>query len=166
MRNGQVAWGEGDFSVAVFHDLSFGDERALLEDAQRWRRLKATQGYHAITAAPDVGGLGLTTAHARAFAALERGYRVPTNHESFSVTTDLIAPTIGVFGTDEQRAQFIGAFLAADLLCCQLFSEPGAGSDLAGLACRAVRDGDGWMISGQKVWSSGAQFCEWGLLIA
>ena len=162
----EVAWGNGEFSVAVFHALSFEDERALLDDARRWRRLKATQGYHAITESTAVGGLGLSKAHARAFAALERGYRVPTNHESFSVTTDLIAPTVGVFGTDEQRARFVGPFLAADLLCCQLFSEPGAGSDLAGLACRSVRDGDEWVIRGQKGWSSGAQFSEWGLLIA
>ena len=161
-----LAWGQGEFSVAVFHALSFEDERSLLGDAQRWRRLKATRGYHAITGSPEVGGLGLTKEHARAFAELERGYRVPTSHESFSVTTDLIAPTVGVFGTAEQRARFVGPFLAADLLCCQLFSEPGAGSDLAGLACRAVRDGKEWVIRGQKVWSSGAQFSEWGLLIA
>ncbi len=157
---------DANFSVAVFHALSVDDERALLADARRWSRLKATQGYHAITASRDFGGLGLTKEYSRAFAALERRYRIPTAHESFSVTTDLIAPTVGVFGTDEQRARFVGAFLAADLLCCQLFSEPGAGSDLAGLACRAVRDGDEWVIRGQKVWSSGAQFSEWGLLIA
>ena len=161
-----VAWGQGDFSVAVFHALAFDDERTLLEDAQRWRRLKATQGYHAITESPEVGGLGLSTGHARAFAVLERGYRVPTSHETFSVTTELIAPTVDAFGTEEQRARFVGAFLAAELLCCQLFSEPGAGSDLAGLACRAERDGNEWVIRGQKVWSSGAQFSDWGLLIA
>ena len=160
------AWGEGDFSVAVFHALGFEEERDLLADAQRWHRLKATEGYHAITGPPEFGGLGLRPEHARAFAALERGYRVPTGHESFSVTTDLVAPTVEVFGTADQRARFVASFLAAEELCCQLFSEPGAGSDLAGLSCRAVRDGDEWVIDGQKVWSSGAQFCQWGLLIA
>ncbi len=159
-------WGSGEFSVAVFHALGFEEERDLLEDAKRWRQLKATRGYHAITGSPEYGGLGLSKEHARAFGRLERGYRVPTNHESFSVTTDLIAPTVELFGTDEQKEQFVAAFLAAEVLCCQLFSEPGAGSDLAALGCKAVRDGEEWVVNGQKVWSSGAQFCEWGELIA
>ena len=160
------AWGDGPFSVAVFHDLDFDEERRLVEQAQRWCQLKATQGYHAITEPPEYGGLGLTRAHARAFATHERGYHVPPPHELFSVTTDLIAPTVERYGTAEQKERFVGAFLAAELLCCQLFSEPGAGSDLATLGCRAERDGDEWVINGQKVWSSGAQFCEWGELIA
>lgn len=159
-------WGSGEFSVAVFHALSFEEERNLLEDAKRWRQLKATHGYHAITGSAEFGGLDLSKEHARAFTQLEHGYRVPANHESFSVTTDLIAPTVELFGTDEQKKQFVAAFLAAEMLCCQLFSEPGAGSDLAALGCRAVRDGDEWVVNGQKVWSSGAQFCEWGELIA
>ena len=157
---------EGPFSVAVFHDLDFEDERAVVEDAKRWCQLKATEGYHAVTASPEFGGLGLTKEHARAFASLERGYRVPPAHEVFSVTTGLIAPTVERFGTKAQKGRFVSPFLAAELLCCQLFSEPGAGSDLAALGCRAVRDGDDWIVTGQKVWSSGAQFCEWGELIA
>ncbi|MCP4434649.1 MAG: acyl-CoA dehydrogenase [Actinomycetia bacterium] len=163
---GEIAWGEGEFSVAVFHDLTFDEEKAVLADAQRWQQLKATEGFHAITEDPERGGLGLTKNHARAFGALERNYRVPEGHESFSVTTDLISPTVAVFGTDEQKERFVASFLSARELCCQLFSEPGAGSDLAGLSCKADLDGDEWVINGQKVWSSGAQFCEWGLLIA
>jgi alkylation response protein AidB-like acyl-CoA dehydrogenase len=162
----EIAWGENGFSVAVFHDLDFEAERALLAGAQRWHQLKATVGYHAIAESPEFGGLGLTRDHASAFGALERGYRVPPGHESFSVTTDLVAPTVEAFGSHDQKQRFVAAFRAAELLCCQLFSEPGAGSDLANLACRAVRDGDEWVVTGQKVWSSGAQFCEWGLLIA
>ena len=161
----ELTWGEGEFSVAVFHALSFEDERALLEDAKRWAQRKATKGYHAITASPAFGGLGLSKDHARAFSALERGYRVPSRHETFSVTTGLIAPTIEHFGTPAQKEQFVAAFLAAEMLCCQLFSEPGAGTDLANLSCRAERDGDEWIVNGQKVWSSGAQFSEWGELI-
>jgi alkylation response protein AidB-like acyl-CoA dehydrogenase len=77
-----------------------------------------------------------------------------------------VAPTIHVLGTEEQKQKFIASFLRTDELCCQLFSEPGAGSDLAGVSTKAVKSGDSWIVNGQKVWSSGAQFSEWGLLIA
>ena len=78
----------------------------------------------------------------------------------------MVAPTVDLLGTADQSEEFVPRFLSAEELCCQLFSEPGAGSDLAGLGCKAERDGDEWVINGQKVWSSGAQFCEWGELIA
>ena len=159
-------WGEGHFSVAVFHNLEFGQEKELLDQLVAWNARKAEVGYHAIDWPVEFGGLGLTRAHAVAFGRLQRANDVPVSHELFSVTTRLIAPTINHFGTDEQKERFIGPLLATDMLCCQLFSEPGAGSDLAGLGCRAVRDGDEWVMNGQKVWSSGAQFGEWGLLIA
>ncbi len=164
--SGGVTWGEGEFSVSVFHDLSFEAERDLLEELKVWNQKKAENGYHAISWPTEFGGLGLSKAHARAYAQLERQYAVPSRHETFSVTVGLIAPTINVFGTQEQKERWVSTFLRTDALCCQLFSEPNAGSDLAGLGCRAERDGDEWVINGQKVWSSGAQFSEWGELIA
>ena len=85
------------------------------------------------------------------------------------MTTSPVAPTVRLFGTPGQRARFVRRFLRAEELCCQLFSEPGAGSDLAGLATRAERvDGEAgeWIVNGQKIWSSGAQFAGWGELIA
>jgi alkylation response protein AidB-like acyl-CoA dehydrogenase len=163
---GELTWGEGEFNVAVFHALSFEEERSLLEELKGWNQLKATKGYHAIAWPEEYGGLGLSRAHARAFQRLERDYRTPAAHETFSVTVGLIAPTVDLFGTPEQKVRLIPPLLATEVLCCQLFSEPGAGSDLASLACRAVRDGDEWVVNGQKVWSSGAQFSEWGELIA
>jgi alkylation response protein AidB-like acyl-CoA dehydrogenase len=161
-----LVWGDGDFSVAVFHALSFDEERELLERAKHWTQTKAERGYHAVTWPLEFGGLELPTAFARAFGKLEQDYATPPGHETHSVTKGLIAPTVRMFGTDEQRATFVRRFLATEELCCQLFSEPGAGSDLAALACRAARDGDEWTVNGQKVWSSGAQYAEWGLLIA
>ena len=160
------AWQKGDFSVSVFHALSEDGERALLEDVKAWTKLKAERGYHAVSAPTEYGGLGLPTEYSQAFADLERNYVLPASHETHSVTTRLIAPTIMAFGNEEQRERLVARFLSADELCCQLFSEPGAGSDLGGLACRAVRDGDEWVVNGQKVWSSGARFSEWGELIA
>ena len=160
------AWGEGDFNVAVFHNLSFEEEKRVLDDLVAWNARKRQRGYHAVDWSAEFGGLGLTRAHATAFNRLEQGYEVPASHELFAVTKRLIAPTIAHFGTADQKARFVGPLLATEVLCCQLFSEPGAGSDLAGLACRAARDGDQWILNGQKVWSSGAQFAHWGLLIA
>lgn len=160
------AWGEGEFSVSVFHALEHEEEGELIRSITNWRLKKAEQGYHAINWPVEFGGLGLSNAHARAFGELERGYEVPPRHEIVSVTARLIAPTVRQFGTDQQKEQFVAKFLACEELCCQLFSEPGAGSDLAGLACKAVRDGDEWILNGQKVWSSAAQFSEWGELIA
>jgi len=159
-------WGEGEFSVSVFHALTFEEEQEVLRELQRWNQRKAEVGYHAIDWPEEFGGMGLSRAHARAFDRLERGHSLPTGHETFSVTTGLIAPTINVFGSPEQKRQLIGDLLATRTLCCQLFSEPGAGSDLASLACKAELDGDEWVVTGQKVWSSGARFSQWGELIA
>ena len=162
----ELPGGTGAFSVAVFHALSETEERLLLEGLKSWQQRKALVGYHAISWPISQGGLGLSREYAQAFSSLERRFEVPARHESFSVTTGLVAPTVNLLGTAWQRDEFVSRFLSAQELCCQLFSEPGAGSDLAGLGCRAENDGDEWIVNGQKVWSSGAQFCEWGELIA
>jgi alkylation response protein AidB-like acyl-CoA dehydrogenase len=163
---GQHAWGEGSDDLSVFHRLSHPQERALLDRAMAWQREKYDAGYGAITWPAEYGGAGLSAAHERAFNEVEAAFVTPEGHETFAVTTHLVAPTIAIFGSPEQRARFVRRFLRAEELCCQLFSEPGAGSDLAGLATRAERDGDEWVINGQKIWSSGAQFAGWGELIA
>jgi alkylation response protein AidB-like acyl-CoA dehydrogenase len=153
-------------NYAIFHDRSHDEERQLIDAARQWQGVRIDAGFGAITWGPEWGGPGLTASHERAYVGLERDFTAPERHESVLVTVELVAPTIHALGTDEQKQQFVRAFLRADQLCCQLFSEPGAGSDLAGLATKAVKTDGGWRVNGQKVWSSGAQFSEWGLLIA
>jgi alkylation response protein AidB-like acyl-CoA dehydrogenase len=162
----ELGWGEGEFDVSVFSDMSFDDERDHIRRIAEWIQTKATRGYHAVDWPVEYGGLGLSRAHARALARLEREYESPGSHELVSVTVGLISSTLRVLGSDEMKTRFVKSLLSAEILACQLFSEPGAGSDLAGLSCRAVRDGDEWVVNGQKVWSSGAQFSQWGELIA
>ena len=157
---------EHDPTNAIFHNRTHDEERALIDAARAWQARRVDAGFGAITWGPDWGGPGLTAGHERVYVNLERGYQAPDRHENVLVTVELVAPTLHALGTDEQRERFVRPFLRADELCCQLFSEPGAGSDLAGLSTKAVRSGDTWRINGQKVWSSGAQFSEWGLLIA
>ena len=159
------AWGHGEFSVTVFHDTPVEEERAFLAQYQTWNRERTAAGFGAITVSPEYGGLGLTKAHELAYVEVESQYDVPRDHEVVTVTTKLIAPTIVKFGTDEQRQRWVATFAHCEEFCCQLFSEPGAGSDLAGLSTKAVRDGDEWVIEGQKVWTSTANLSPWGFAI-
>ena len=162
----QPSWGVGRFDVSVFHDLSEDEERSHLQAIVAWHQKKCDAGFGALSWPVEDGGAGLPSSYADAFHEEELRFDLPGGHELFDVTLALIAPTVAMFGTAEQKARFLPAFLRADELACQLFSEPGAGSDLAALSTRAVRDGDDWVVTGQKVWTSGAQFAEWGELIA
>ncbi len=158
-------WGEGEFSVVVFHDATDEEELDVLLAYREWHRRKVAAGFGAVAVPVEFGGLGLGKAHEAVVKELEGQYDVPRDHELISVTSKLIAPTIEEFGTPEQRAQWCRRFFHLDEFCCQLFSEPGAGSDLAGLSSRAVRDGDEWVLDGQKVWTSTARIAEWGFAI-
>lgn len=158
-------WGSSSDDVSVFHDLTDAEEQDLLERLMAWQRTKFDAGFGAISWPVEHGGAGLPHEYLDAFLEEEAAFDLPQSHETFSVTTRLVAPTIAEFGTAEQKERFIRPFLRTEMLCCQLFSEPGAGSDLAGLATSAVRDGDEWVVNGQKVWSSGARFSTWGELI-
>lgn len=165
-RLGFTAATDDGFDVSVFHDLSTDAELALLDRHRAWQREKFAAGYGALAWPAEYGGADAGTDIAEAFARIENELCPLPPHELVSVTLHLIAPTIRLLGTEDQKRQFLPAMLGGELLACQLFSEPAAGSDLADLGTRAVRDGDDWIVSGQKVWTSGAQFAEWGELLA
>ncbi|MGO9524448.1 acyl-CoA dehydrogenase family protein [Mycobacterium sp.] len=113
------------------------------------------------------GGLGLPrTAQERVNARLAAaGAPVGGTVKNF-IGMGMAAPTIAAFGTDEQKRKFLRPLFTGEQVYCQLFSEPGAGSDLAGVATRAVRDGDEWIVNGQKVWTSMAQHAQMAILVA
>jgi alkylation response protein AidB-like acyl-CoA dehydrogenase len=157
---------EGPTDYAVFQNITEEAERELLDKIRAYRQQRYDAGYGAIALSVELGGAGLSPRYVVAFTEEEQAFEAPPSTELISVTTGLVGPTIATFGTPEQRAKYARAFLRSDLLCCQLFSEPGAGSDLAAVATSAVKNDDGWLLDGQKVWSSGALFADYGLLLA
>jgi alkylation response protein AidB-like acyl-CoA dehydrogenase len=112
------------------------------------------------------GGLGLAPTHQRTIdAALrEAGAQSADSRHFFGLT--MAGPTVVTHGSDELRQRLLRRMFTGEDAWCQLFSEPGAGSDLAGLACKAVRDGDEWVITGQKVWNTLAHIADRGMLVA
>jgi alkylation response protein AidB-like acyl-CoA dehydrogenase len=160
-----VVWGRGSDSVAVFHDVSEADEHDRLQQCRRWQQAKFDAGYAMINWPVALGGRGLPNSYLRAYNSEEAQFRVPGAGELPPTSMGLIAPTVAAYGTPDQQRRFIVPLMRQDEYGCQLFSEPSAGSDLASLSTRAVRDGDEWVLEGQKVWTSGARFAQWGLAI-
>ncbi|MFP5578372.1 MAG: acyl-CoA dehydrogenase family protein [Acidimicrobiia bacterium] len=158
------AWGEGDDSVAMFEEVDPEEERRGLAEAKAWRAKRFDAGLGWITGPEEYGGRGLTMAHERAYARLEAQYETP-DMGFFGIGLGMVAPTILAHGTDTAKDAYLRAMYRGDIVGCQLFSEPGAGSDLASLQMKAVRDGDEWLLTGQKVWTSGAQYSDIGEVI-
>ncbi len=134
---------------------------------------KATQkrvygaGFMGIAVPLEYGGQGLTAKHQRVWMEESARYALPLpGGIASSVTLALILPTILAHGTEDQKRAWVPKILSGDEIWVQLLSEPGAGSDLAGLLTRATRDGDSWVINGTKVWSSGAMSADFGICLA
>jgi alkylation response protein AidB-like acyl-CoA dehydrogenase len=121
-------------------------------------------GLLGITLDAAYGGQGLTPDHQKAFSEEAGRYTLPPMGEV--VTTGICAPTLLDFGAEEQKRRHVARMIRGDEVWTQLLSEPGAGSDLAGLQTRAARDGDEYVITGQKVWTSGAQQSDYALCVA
>jgi alkylation response protein AidB-like acyl-CoA dehydrogenase len=113
----------------------------------------------------EAGGLGATPRQAVILAEEQAAFDAPDLYP-FMVGLSLVGPTVLEHGSPDQHARWLPKIRTGEEIWCQLFSEPGAGSDLAALACKAERDGDVWHLSGQKVWSSRAHYSQWGLVLA
>ncbi len=132
--------------------------------ARAWQRELDLGGWSVPTWPEAHGGRGLPAAMARVVHEEEARYATPTG--LFQVATLMVGPTLMAHGTPEQQRRFLPAIRRGDEIWCQLFSEPDAGSDLASLRTRAVRDGDAWVVTGQKVWTSGAVAADRAILLA
>lgn len=132
--------------------------------ARRCLSLLFDAGLSAISWPPAYGGQGLTNRHQVVFNEEAAAYALPL--DIFIIGIGMCAPTVLAHGTETQRSRYLPSLLRGADIWCQLFSEPEAGSDLAALRCRAEPDGDGWSVSGQKVWTSGARNAAYGMLLA
>jgi alkylation response protein AidB-like acyl-CoA dehydrogenase len=136
-----------------------------LESGRTYLDRLAEGGFAAPTWPVEHGGMGLSQPEADAVRSALGEFEAPDMYP-FLVGLDLIGPTILVHGDTEQQARWLPRIRSGEDIWCQMFSEPDAGSDLAGLKAQAVRDGDGWRVTGSKVWTSRAHYSQWGLLLA
>jgi alkylation response protein AidB-like acyl-CoA dehydrogenase len=140
---------------------SYRDDPASIVEAKRWQATMADAGWAAIHWPVEHGGRGAGGLESTVlFEELER-YDVPDT--LFAIGIAMIGPTLIAHGTPEQKARYLEPMRRGAEIWCQLWSEPGAGSDLASLRTRAEADGDEFVLNGQKVWTSGAHYCDFGL---
>lgn len=160
-----VAWGEGDDSMAYFSSLPPEEEKEFVQRAREWQRIRYENGFGWITGPVEYGGRGLTPVHDLLYDAVESEYDVADTGVLSVIGLGMIGPTILAHAQPHIKDRWLPAMYRGDAIACQLFSEPGAGSDLASVATRAVREGDSWVLNGQKVWTSVAQHSQIGLAL-
>ena len=131
---------------------------------KEWQRTLYDGGWAGVAWPKEHGGRGGTPGQARIFAQEEARFDAPTG--VFAVGIGMVGPTLIAHGTEAQKDRYLPALLRGDDVWCQLFSEPGAGSDLASLRTKAERTDGGWLLTGQKVWTSVAERADWGICLA
>jgi alkylation response protein AidB-like acyl-CoA dehydrogenase len=142
----------------------YGDvDTTELKRAKEWQARKAAAGFAGITWPKEWGGRGGTPLQQIIYTQEEAEYDVPYN--VFLIGLGMCIPTMMTYAKPEQLQRYVRPALYGEEIWCQLFSEPAAGSDVAGLRTRAERDGDEWVINGQKIWTSGAHYSDYGLLL-
>ena len=147
--------------IDTHHDATPGSQGMRSDKSRAWQKLLIERGYTARTIPRDYGGFGgapdilKSRIIAEEFAAAQ----VPSGLGGQGIS--MLVPTLLEMGTEEQKRQFIAPTLRGEMVWCQGYSEPNAGSDLASLRTRAVLDGDEWVVNGQKIWTSTAQYADW-----
>ena len=156
-------WGEG--SDTFYREKDRDQEAKAAEEAKVYRQKKFDAGFGWISGPKEFGGRELPKSYDRLFGQLEAQFRVP-DQSAFAISLGMVTPTIQDHGSQAARDAYVTKLWRGEMIACQLFSEPGAGSDLASLTTKAEKDGDEWVITGQKVWTTGAHYSDIGEIIA
>jgi acyl-CoA dehydrogenase len=135
----------------------------FLQVAKDWQKKKYDAGWAMLHWPKEFGGIGASAIERIIWTEEESKFNVPKG--IFEIGLGMAGPVMMEYATDEQKARYLPAMAEGKEIWCQLFSEPSAGSDVAGLRSKAVKDGDNWIINGQKVWTSGAHFSDYGILV-
>jgi alkylation response protein AidB-like acyl-CoA dehydrogenase len=157
--------GSSDAQFQVAGEMGSEEERRGIASAKAFLKKLTDAGFGGITYPKEYGGAGLTRQHQAAFNAevAAGGYVLPLG--PFYIGQGMCLPTIFTHGTEEQKKRFMPGLINGEEIWSQCFSEPGAGSDVAGLQMRAERHENEWILNGQKVWTTGAHYSEWGEVI-
>jgi len=139
-------------------------DEETIRKAKEWQAKKCDAGWACLTWPKEYGGQGLGRMENVIFNQEEGKFKLPPN--IYTIGHGMLGPTLIAHGTDEQKSKYLPNMIRGSEVWCQAFSEPDAGSDLAALRTSAVRDGDDWVLNGQKIWCTGAQYCKWGMLPA
>ena len=160
----KTGWGEGSDKVGLLSEKTKEEEIAEVAEAKAWRQKVFDAGFAWITGPTEYGGRGLPSSYERRYQAVEAAFETPSQ-SPFGIGLGMVAPTILAHATPAVKDAYLRKLWRGEMIACQLFSEPVAGSDLAGLQTRADRDGDEWILNGQKVWTSNAQYSDLGEII-
>ncbi|MCW2784697.1 MAG: Acyl-CoA dehydrogenase FadE34 [Marmoricola sp.] len=160
-----LAWGKGDDHTGYFSDDTAEVEAAKFAAARSWQRTRYEGGFGWITGPSSYGGRELSPVHDLVYDLLEAEYDVPDTGVISLIGLGMIGPTILAHGQQAIKDRYLPAMYRGDAIACQLFSEPAAGSDLAGVTTKAVQDGDVWRLTGQKVWTSVAHQAQLGMAL-
>ena len=145
------------------HRARYAEGPEALARGKAWQARKYDAGFAGITWDPRWGGRGGTPIQQVIYSQEESRYAVPRGY--FEIGLGMCIPTMIAYAAPAQLERHVRPALRGEEIWCQLFSEPAAGSDVAGLRTRAERDGDDWIINGQKIWTSGAHYCDYGILL-
>ena len=135
----------------------------LVDQAKVWQAKKHEAGFSGITMPKKFGGRGGSAMEQVIYNQEEAEFVAPRG--VYEIGLGMCIPTMLTYATKAQKSRYAPPALKGEEIWCQLFSEPSAGSDVAGLRTRSTRDGDDWVINGQKIWTSGAHFCDYGIIV-